>query len=131
MSIRHRLWNVVRSELSSLSDRARDRLAELGSGSSPDADAWDEDGPESWRQRGDPDEEQLRQYYANLEIEPGASLKEVKSAYRRQMRRYHPDRHADDPEKVRIANEVSQQLREAYEAIRAQLKRQGGLPEAD
>ena len=65
-----------------------------------------------------------KNYYLILGIRRDAPLDEVKSAYRRQMRRYHPDRHADDPEKVRIANEVSQQLREAYEAIRAHIKRE-------
>jgi DnaJ-domain-containing protein 1 len=120
MSIRRRLWNVMRSELSSLQERARDRLEGLrvdgfGSARGVDADV----------ARSGGDEEQLRQYYANLEIKPGASMKEVKSAYRRLMRSYHPDRHADDPEKVRVANEVSQQLREAYEAIREELRKQG------
>ncbi|MBN2798377.1 MAG: DnaJ domain-containing protein [Deltaproteobacteria bacterium] len=36
-------------------------------------------------------EERLRPYYAELELEPGAQLAEVKRAWRRLVRDYHPD----------------------------------------
>ena len=56
-------------------------------------------------------------YYANLELPVGASAAEVKAAYRRLMRRYHPDRHHGDGERSRVANELAQQLRTAYEGL--------------
>lgn len=60
---------------------------------------------------------EIQRYYANLELPLGASADEVKAAYRRLMRRYHPDRHAADPERARVANQVAQQLRTAYEGL--------------
>lgn len=61
--------------------------------------------------------ERIRRYYANLELEPGASADEVKAAYRRLMRQYHPDKHAQDPKRARLANELSQRLRAAYDGL--------------
>jgi len=64
-----------------------------------------------------PQLKQLRSYYANLELNPGASAEDVKRAYRSLMRRYHPDKHADDPEKYRAATELARSLTEAYQAL--------------
>ena len=115
MTIRNRLWNLARAEMNGLLDRVGDRLRGARDSFEPEGD-----------DTGENDEldadEQLRQYYANLELAPGASWHEVKSAYRRLMRRYHPDRHHSDPEKAKVANELSQKLRVAYEALRAELK---------
>jgi DnaJ-class molecular chaperone len=33
------------------------------------------------------------------------------------MRKYHPDRHADSPEKQKAATEVAQKLTQAYELL--------------
>ena len=121
MSVSRRIWNLVRSEITALRDRASDRFSDVDLDSELFGDSAGSDPPT--RPTGNSEQDQLNQYYANLELEPGASLKEVKSAYRRLMRRYHPDRHAKDPAKVRLANELSQQLRVAYEALREHLKR--------
>ena len=61
--------------------------------------------------------QQIRGYYANLELSPEASISEVKMAYRRLMSRYHPDRHSSDPERTKTAHALTQQLSIAYEAI--------------
>ncbi len=60
---------------------------------------------------------QLRTWYARLELEPGASADEVRQAFRALMRRYHPDRFTDDPERERKATELSQQLTVAYRGL--------------
>lgn len=39
----------------------------------------------------------LAGYYANLELPYGATLEEVKVAWKRLMKQYHPDRHAHRP----------------------------------
>jgi curved DNA-binding protein CbpA len=65
----------------------------------------------------------VRQYYANLELEPGASLAEVEAAYRRLMQRYHPDQHQQDPERFRAATELADSLTEAYRALTTHLSR--------
>jgi len=37
------------------------------------------------------------------------------------MKRYHPDRHSSDPDKVRIANEVAAALTDAYDTLEKHL----------
>ena len=65
---------------------------------------------------------QVRQYYANLELPFGADLEEVKHAYRRLMRQYHPDKHQDDPARRQLANQLSTRLSVAYNELRQILK---------
>ena len=59
----------------------------------------------------------LARYYAQLELPYGSDLETVKSAYRSLMRKYHPDRHAANPEKQRAATNVAQALGEAYREL--------------
>lgn len=63
---------------------------------------------------GDPD---LHSCYANLEIPYGSDLKTAKTAWRRLMKRYHPDLHGKDPRKREIATELTRKLTEAYRQI--------------
>ena len=65
----------------------------------------------------------LRQAYARLEVPFGSDRPTVRAAYRSLMRRYHPDRHASDPERERIATEISQRLTVAYELVNDYLDR--------
>lgn len=58
-----------------------------------------------------------RRWYRTLELEPGADVKEVRRAYRRLMKQYHPDRFANDPEKLKVATEVTRKLTEAYNGL--------------
>ena len=51
--------------------------------------------------------------YKVLDVPPGAELDEVKRAYRRKAKEYHPDMHPDDPEAGRKMNEIN----EAYDMI--------------
>lgn len=67
----------------------------------------------------------IREYYANLEVPYGSDLKTVKASYLVLMRRYHPDRHADDPEMEALATELSQEISQAYTAIKSWLKNGG------
>jgi hypothetical protein len=63
----------------------------------------------------------VAQYYARLELPVGASWAEVKSAYRRLMRKYHPDMHSGSPEKLKAATEVAQALTQAYNELEKHL----------
>lgn len=120
MSIRHRLYRLVRSEARSLEERLR----ELLEGRPPAAGKGEELPPQP--PAGEPGrDEKIAGYYANLELPPGASLEEVKQAYRRLLSRYHPDRHDSDPRKRELANELTRQLREAYDALVEHLRSQG------
>lgn len=59
-------------------------------------------------------------YYARLQVSPDASQAEIKAAFRRLARRYHPDLNPDDP----TALEKFRALQEAYEVLIDQVQRQ-------
>ena len=63
----------------------------------------------------------LAKYYANLELPYGANLEEVKAAWKRLMKQYHPDRHAQDPAKREVANALCAQLTHAYKELEKSL----------
>lgn len=56
-------------------------------------------------------------WYRTLELEPGASLAEVRQSYRRLLKQYHPDRFARDPEKYKVATEVTRNITAAYDGL--------------
>lgn len=53
-------------------------------------------------------------YYDALEIQPGASFDQIKAAYKKVMKKYHPDKYHSDPEKYKYAQQISQKINEAY-----------------
>lgn len=116
MSLRDRLFNIARAEIGEAARRFRE-----GTRGFFDVDELDaEDIPYRDYSTPAPTSPQtalIRRYYANLELPIGASAAEVKAAYRRLMRRYHPDRHATDPARAKVANELAQELRKAYEGL--------------
>ena len=63
----------------------------------------------------------LAPYYANLEIPVGSCRETVKKAWKTQMKKYHPDLHCADPEKKRIAEELTRQLTQARNTLDAAL----------
>ena len=77
------------------------------------------DGSSSGSAAHDPRPAAAAQDYRNLELEPGADFPTVKRAYRRLMRTYHPDRYASDPERQRVATEISAKLNASFNRIRA------------
>ena len=64
-------------------------------------------------------------YYANLEVPYGADLETVRRGWRRLLKKYHPDLHGDDPEKRRIANELTAELTLAYRELEKTLGKEG------
>ncbi len=119
MGLRERLFRLAELEFRSAMRRIR---TPMGSESpKPTMDLGSELPPRP-RERSQPSAPpEIQRFYANLELPVGASVEEVKAAYRRLMRRYHPDRHASDPERAVLANNLAQQLRTAYEALLAYL----------
>lgn len=89
-----------------------------------DSDAWDEleaflagdrggDPPKRDAEPPDP----IHSAYRALEIPEDAGPDEVRRAYRAMMVRYHPDRHASNPELHATASELVRRLTEAYQLI--------------
>ena len=69
--------------------------------------------------------ETLRTDYANLEVPFGADIETVRRSYKRLMLRYHPDRHSGNPEKVRVATEITKKVNQSFERIRSFQERTG------
>jgi len=70
--------------------------------------------------RGDPPSDPAadrKRWYRALELEPGADAEAVRKAYRRLLKKFHPDRFANDPEKLKVATEVTRNLTDAYNGL--------------
>ena len=65
----------------------------------------------------------IRRAFAALEVPPGSDFETVRKAYRRLMRKYHPDLHGGSPEALRAANDLTQRLTESYKLLEKQLRR--------
>jgi curved DNA-binding protein CbpA len=66
-----------------------------------------------------PVDESLRQDYANLEVPFAADIDTVRRSYKALMLKYHPDKHGGDPQKQKIALEITKKINESFERIRA------------
>lgn len=53
-----------------------------------------------------------------LELTANATPADIKSSYRKLCKKYHPDRFANDPDKLKIANELFTQINAAYEYLK-------------
>lgn len=62
----------------------------------------------------------MKNPYEVLGLSPDATDTEVKNAYRKLARKYHPDNYADDPEKAAWAEEKMKEINEAYDTIQQQ-----------
>lgn len=53
-------------------------------------------------------------HYRALEVQPGADFEQIKAAYKTMIKKYHPDRFAKQPDKQKIAIEITQRINIAY-----------------
>ena len=118
MGIFDRLSRLARSEANSFFDSVSETTQDtFGGRSRPDPVDVEAPAPESAYPL------EIQEDYAALELSVGADIDAVKDAYRDMMRRYHPDRHAADPDKARLANELTVRIRQSYERLSAYLTR--------
>ncbi len=112
MGIVERLYRVVRSKIRNLTDREEP-------GQFADPQRWAGGGENGVPKQSA--ESQLAQagYFANLELPNGSSFAEVRSAYRRLQRKYHPDRHWAYVDKAATAEEIAKGLNEAMSYFEA------------
>lgn len=96
-----RLFNIARAEFNDLVQKNK-------STDTPEPDFF-----EIRQEKIDP----LAEYYANLEIPVGSDRETIKTAWKTQMKKYHPDLHGSDPKKKQIAEELTRQLNEAYRIL--------------
>jgi DnaJ-domain-containing protein 1 len=111
MSLMRRLGRILKSNVSVLKDRVAhsDRSFESGSDDFRDNGSTfsDKAGPDTTSIEDD--------YLANLELAKGASMQEIRSAYKRLIKKYHPDLHAGDEEKREYALIITQKLNGALD----------------
>ncbi len=55
-----------------------------------------------------------KEYYANLELSFGAGFDEIKSSYKKLLKKYHPDKFYGNEKKLALAQEVVKKLNMAY-----------------
>ncbi|MDC3379293.1 J domain-containing protein [Planctomycetota bacterium] len=118
MSFADRLGRILRGMGSGAADIDPDELlrrARAARDAAQGASGQAPPGSNSARQR--PAGGELAKAYANLELTPPVTKDEAKAAWRNLMRKYHPDKHQDDPRKTEIANKVAGKLTEAYRLI--------------
>lgn len=108
-----RLYRIAQANLS-------DFILRKTGGTKPAYDFVEEKGPNPPVDIN-PIPDSLTDYYANLELPPGASHQEVKRAWKQLMKKYHPDLHSTDPKKREIANELTRRLNEAYRVLDKEL----------
>lgn len=133
--MKDRFMRSVRANLNHLLDNVRDFEERGGFRSIFDGDRRDTDFDDGFEEIGSEggrsaqsrpsassDGKTLEDYYANLEVPYGSDLETVTRAYRRLMRKYHPDNYADDPEKEEMATRLSQELSVAYRQIKSYLE---------
>jgi molecular chaperone DnaJ len=67
----------------------------------------------------------MKNPYEVLGIKEGASIEEIKAAYKEQVKKYHPDLHQDNP-LYELAQEKLQEINEAYDYLMKNAGRGGG-----
>lgn len=68
--------------------------------------------------------------YRLLEIEPGCDWDSLRTAYRRQVQKWHPDRYQQEPAQQARAAERIQQVNRAFEELSEYYETHGRLPDA-
>ncbi|MFV8248498.1 J domain-containing protein [Bdellovibrio bacteriovorus] len=63
-------------------------------------------------------------HYDILNVSKNASTEEIRTAYRRLMKTYHPDRYQNDPQKLRAATEVMKKLNVSRDILMDPMARQ-------
>jgi len=121
LSLGKRLYNIARAEIRS----AWEKLESIGD-DDPEFDRLDAELREAERRyqeaagndiRKDDFPPHVSRWYANLELPIGAESEEIRAAYRRLMRRFHPDRHHGDSVKAEVATQLATKLRDAHDGL--------------
>jgi DnaJ-domain-containing protein 1 len=107
--------------------RMKDQAARGGpapSNGSPNASRGNAQGQASSRPpRPGSTEAQLLEWYRVLDLQLGADMAQIKTAYRQMMRKYHPDMHAGSPQKQKAATELSMRVTTAYNGLVAHFEK--------
>ena len=119
MSLFKRLKNIIRSNVNSKeSTYANDFGPEINFENfrpTFEDEEFVERVEQAFEKKANPDSNSVEhEYYANLELPYGAGFDEIKAAYKRLLKKYHPDKFYGNPKKLEIAQEVVKKLNIAY-----------------
>ena len=62
-------------------------------------------------------DEHIARCYAELQVPYGSDMQTVKKAWRKLMKKHHPDLFANDPERMERENDISQEIMKSYEDL--------------
>ena len=65
----------------------------------------------------DREDPKMAEHYKTLQLSNGVGFAEVKKAYRKLMRKYHPDLHTGSAKKQKAATELSMRVTQAYNEL--------------
>jgi DnaJ-domain-containing protein 1 len=120
MSLMHRIGRILKNNMSDLKERlSHGNTVRAGSTTFQDR------GHDYSEQPSDPADLQEAEYLANLELSGADSFQEIKDAYKRMIRKYHPDLHAQDAEKREFAKLITQRLNEALDYFERKYEKEG------
>ncbi len=115
MEILNRVYHIIRSNIKFGPDETYDTVNDF----ELDNTAYEKHNSSTLENAND----DLAQYYANLEIPNGSDLQEVKKAWKRMLKKYHPDLHSRDTKKQQTATRLTQGLTTAYNEIKKAYKK--------
>jgi len=81
-----------------------------------DSTAFSSDNPNPGGYPDYPD--QILEDLSNFKLTPPSSLAEIKRARNQEIKKYHPDRFMDDPERIETAKEILQIYNASYERLK-------------
>ena len=128
MHILKRLLNIVQADINAFFDKIEKRHSNPKNkkDASKNGYKWDNfknnyhkssDHSKSNYSKSQSQNDKLAAYYANLEVPYGSDLNTVKAAWKRLLKKCHPDLYANDPSKKEIATKLTSKLNEAYREI--------------
>lgn len=121
MSIRTRLWRLVKAEIKNnivYLIRISNGYGSTRAKARANRTYYDSD--KKRRNQYSKATTKIEKYYAALELKKDASHSEVKKAYIKLVKKYHPDKFQDE-EKKQLATELLQKINEAYAEINEHL----------
>ena len=122
MDLLERIYRVLQANLHAGGAMSHADIEEwLRNSGYSDFNAADAAGRSSARSQSVPLDPELASYYANLEVPYGSDLETTQRAWKSLLKRYHPDLHAQDPDKRELANKLTAELTKAYQEIEHRL----------
>lgn len=107
MSILKRIKNIIKSNINFRNEPVSEEI-EI------DINSYDDIYFDDAKNDGGEQNSTEKKYYKVLELEYGSDFNSIKKAYKRLLKKYHPDLFQTQPEKLEAAKKVTKEINEAY-----------------